>query len=160
MPDTISRTLYKKVANDLRSQIVAGALQVGDKIPSTPELSTLYSVSATAARNAVAVLREEGLLEGVPGKGVFVLATPADVDERRLSVESVHEEVSALRQEVQSLGQRIDDSQPSDVTAKVDELAAAVGQLQADLRALYDRMGQPYPHNESATKPRRRKSGA
>jgi uncharacterized coiled-coil protein SlyX len=50
--------------------------------------------------------------------------------------------------------------QSSDVTARIDELQAEVGRLQADLRHLYDRLGQPYPHGLSDSKQKRRKSGA
>lgn len=160
MAHAINRTLYRKVADDLRSQIASGALRVGDQIPSTKELGGRYGVSTTAARNAVAVLREEGLIEGIPGKGVFVAATPAEIGEHRLSVQTVHDEVAELRQKVQSLGQQVADTPSADVAQKLDVLYSIVGEIQADLRTLYDRLGQPYPRNQNGPKSRRRKSGA
>jgi GntR family transcriptional regulator len=160
LADVTSRTLYKKVADDVRSQIASGALQVGDQIPSTTELGKRYGVSSTAARNAVAVLREEGLVEGIQGKGVFVAATPAEIGERRLSVQTVHDEVAVLRQEVRSLGQQAPDAPSAEVAQKLDALHSAVGQIQTDLRTLYDRLGQPYPHGQKDPKQGRRKSGA
>lgn len=156
MTDAINRTLYQKVADDLRSQIASGVLQVGDQIPSTAELGLRYDVSATAVRNAVSLLREQGLLEGIPGKGVFVAATPSEMEQRKLSLQFVHEEVSGLRDALAALGERVETAQPAEVTAQLDALTTAVGQLQADLRLLYDRLGQPYPQNESAPKQKRR----
>lgn len=156
MADSASRTLYRKVADDLRAQIASGSLPVGKTIPSTPDLEEIYGVSATAIRNAVRLLVSEGLLEGEQGKGVFVVATPDEAAQRKLSLQGVQSEVDGLRSEVKQLaGER-----QTEVAEKVEELQAAVGQLQADLRTLYDRLGQPYPHGQNDSKPKRRTSGA
>jgi GntR family transcriptional regulator len=150
------RTIYQQVADDLRSQIAAGALQVDAPIPSTAELMKRYDISNTAARNAVGLLRREGLVEGTPGKGVYVIATPDKVETERASVEGLTRQVGELRAEIQ----RLVEEQPSEVAAKVEALQAEVGKLQADLRHLYDRLGQPYPNGQSSPKPKRRQSGA
>lgn len=156
LADTIRRTLYQEVADDLRSQIASGTLQKDSQIPSTPALAEHYGVSSTVVRNAVALLREEGLVEGIQGKGVFVVATPTEIKKQRQSVQTVHDEVTVLRQEVQSLGRQVGDSPPSDVVAKIEELRTEVGQLEAHLRLLYDRLGQPYPHGQSTPEQKRR----
>ena len=74
---------YQLVADDLRSKISSGELQVGDLIPSTVKLMEQYGVSSTVVRHAVAQLRTDGILEGHPGKGVYVKALPADADSAR-----------------------------------------------------------------------------
>lgn len=72
MPDYTGRPLYLVVADDLRRRIEDGDLQPGDQIPSLSELVAEYDTSTTTIRQALALLRSEGLLVGQQGKGVFV----------------------------------------------------------------------------------------
>jgi GntR family transcriptional regulator len=64
---------YLRIASDLRSQIVAGELPPGAKLPSESRLMAHYRVSRTVAKYAIGVLKSEGLVEGRPGSGVYVL---------------------------------------------------------------------------------------
>lgn len=139
MTDATDRTLYMKVANDLRAKIASGALGVGDAIPSTKELERQHGVSATAARNAVALLRNEGLVEGVAGKGVFVIAKPQEVEAERVSLEDIAAQIAQLRNEVSALAARVDDQQPG------RDLASEVAELRALVEQLYNRLGHPMP---------------
>ncbi|MFD1051341.1 GntR family transcriptional regulator [Kibdelosporangium lantanae] len=63
---------YVAIANDLRTQIQSGQLQPGAKLPSEKELAAEWNVSGIVARQAVSVLKTEGLVVGRQGKGVFV----------------------------------------------------------------------------------------
>lgn len=63
---------YQRIVSDIREKIRTGALQPGDQLPSVAQLRVQYDCSATAVRNAMLVLRSEGLVEGHQGKGVFV----------------------------------------------------------------------------------------
>src|SRR5580704_13355159 len=91
---------YQRVAGALRRQIAAGELAVGSAIPSTAQLTALFSVSSTVARAAVAQLRADGLVVGQPGKGVFVRATPGEVADRIVSVEQLGREMALLREQL------------------------------------------------------------
>jgi GntR family transcriptional regulator len=68
-----SSVMYQRIASDIRDKIKSGALPSGSKLPSTRELCDLYSVSTTVVRLAVVVLKSEGLVEGISGKGVYVI---------------------------------------------------------------------------------------
>ncbi|MEW2445679.1 GntR family transcriptional regulator [Micromonospora marina] len=59
---------YRKIADDLRHQIVSGALRVGDRLPTEPQLQEQYGASRNTVRDATAVLVNEGLVERVPGR--------------------------------------------------------------------------------------------
>ncbi|MEU6710052.1 GntR family transcriptional regulator [Nonomuraea sp. NPDC046802] len=139
MTDATDRTLYMRVANDLRAKIASGALGVGDAIPSTKELERRHGVSVTAVRNAVAQLRGEGLVEGVAGKGVFVIAKPQDVEAGRISLEDVAAQLVELRNEVRELAARVDEQQSG------RDLAGEVAELRALVEQLYNRLGHPMP---------------
>lgn len=68
---------WQALAADIRAKIASGVWQPGDRLPSTSQLCAEYEVSAIVVRNAMISLRAEGLVEGVPGVGVFVAERPA-----------------------------------------------------------------------------------
>jgi DNA-binding transcriptional regulator YhcF (GntR family) len=61
--------LYRQLATILRQQIRTGALQPGDLLPSEPRLGQQYNIGTLTARQAIRVLRGEGLVETVRGVG-------------------------------------------------------------------------------------------
>ncbi|MGW0577926.1 GntR family transcriptional regulator [Streptomyces sp. NPDC002920] len=60
------------IADDLRSQIMTGRIQPGERLPSEAGLADRYKVSTATLRGALAVLQGEGLVEKIHGKGNFV----------------------------------------------------------------------------------------
>lgn len=63
---------YRQVTDDLRAQIRSGKLPAGTRLQSLAELSAHYGVSRDVAREAIGVLRAEGLIETKQGSGTFV----------------------------------------------------------------------------------------
>ncbi|WP_422753074.1 GntR family transcriptional regulator [Micromonospora sp. WMMD708] len=59
---------YRQIADELRERIVSGALRVGDRLPTEPQLQEQYGVSRNTVRDATALLVHEGLVESVPGR--------------------------------------------------------------------------------------------
>lgn len=156
MTDARHRALYMKVANELRSQIASGTLAVGDPIPSTKQLEQRHGVSTTVVRAAVSMLRNEGLLQGQPGKAVYVIAKPEDVQAEKDTVEDLARQVAELRNEVRRLAQLVPSSGGRDLAAEVAELRALVEQL-------YNRLGHPLPSNDDNVaqhQPKRRHTGS
>lgn len=68
----MSAPKWERLADAIREQIRTGKLQPGDKLPSITELKAIYGVSYGPVRTAMIVLKAEGLIEGVPGEGVYV----------------------------------------------------------------------------------------
>ncbi|MFE6102265.1 GntR family transcriptional regulator [Streptomyces laurentii] len=67
------RSAHQKIAAEIRRQITRGDLTPGSKLGSTAELMERYDgVANTTIQKALQMLKAEGLLEGRPGKGVFV----------------------------------------------------------------------------------------
>jgi DNA-binding GntR family transcriptional regulator len=60
------------LAEHIRKQIATGELAPGAKLPSTMQLRREHGVSEMVVRNAMLVLKSEGLVYGVPGVGVYV----------------------------------------------------------------------------------------
>jgi len=67
------RPVYRRIADSLRTAIESGDLAPGDKLPSEAELMTQWGRSLGTVRQALAVLRNEGLVAPRHGRGVFVL---------------------------------------------------------------------------------------
>lgn len=66
------RTLkYNIILEELKKQILEGAIQPGDKLPSENELSDKYSVSRQTIRKALAILQNEGYIYAEHGRGTF-----------------------------------------------------------------------------------------
>ncbi|MFY1651154.1 GntR family transcriptional regulator [Solwaraspora sp. WMMB762] len=66
--------LYRKIADELRAQIINGVLKPGDHLPTESKLQDLHRVSRNTVRLATAVLINEGLVESMPGRtgGIIV----------------------------------------------------------------------------------------
>jgi len=63
--------LYQQVAAVLRGQIKDGTLT--GRIPSASTIAQRYEVAKGTAERALAILREEGLIRSVMGRGHFVV---------------------------------------------------------------------------------------
>jgi DNA-binding GntR family transcriptional regulator len=63
--------LYNQVAAVLRGQINSGKL-IG-RVPSAATLAQQYEVAKGTAERALAILRDEGLIRSVMGRGHFVV---------------------------------------------------------------------------------------
>lgn len=62
----------ERLSDILRQQIISGQVASGNKIDSENELCVKYNVSRQVVRQAIDILRKEGLLETVRGSGTYV----------------------------------------------------------------------------------------
>ncbi|MHB8806194.1 MAG: GntR family transcriptional regulator [Anaerolineaceae bacterium] len=63
---------YIQIKEKIKEQIDSGLLKYGDQLPGEPILCTLFSVSRTVIRQALAELEHEGLVARKKGKGTFI----------------------------------------------------------------------------------------
>lgn len=107
------RPEYQRIADSLREAIRSGEYGPGDRLPGENDLMASYGVARMTARQALSVLRDEGVVEARKGAGVFVRAFrplrrrgiqrlardqwgngrsvwSVDVDDRSLEVGQVH----------------------------------------------------------------------
>jgi GntR family transcriptional repressor for pyruvate dehydrogenase complex len=74
----MSRNLTADLAADLRTRIVDGVIQPGEKLPSENSLIGEFGVSRTVVRSALTRLQAEGLVETERGRGSFALTPSAE----------------------------------------------------------------------------------
>src|SRR5262245_65521532 len=81
-------SLYDRLAEDVRGQILRGALRPGDRMPSLRHMSRRHRVSLSTTIQAYQLLETQGHLEARPKSGFFVRVPPAT---------AIHEPRSAAR---------------------------------------------------------------
>ena len=71
-----ARPIYAQIADGLRTQITAGILQPGEKLPSVREQAVQLSINPNTIQRSYRQLEAEGWIATVPGKGCFVCGLP------------------------------------------------------------------------------------
>lgn len=103
---------YRQVANQLRAQIVAGEYSPGAQLPSERELVEHYAVSRPTIRQAIGVLRTEGLVVAEHGRGLFVRPKPV--------VQRLSRNRLSRRERSESRGTFLTDADVNDFTPRVE----------------------------------------
>lgn len=75
--DDLGRPLYQRIADDIRLKIESGDLAGGSRLESESELGTRWGASRVTVRQAMEVLRADGLVVKQHGRGTFVRQQPA-----------------------------------------------------------------------------------
>jgi GntR family transcriptional regulator len=99
------RAVYQRIADDLRTQILSGDLAPGTPVPSEAELVRQYGSSRGPVRQAISLLRSEGLIDSHQGRGVFVRRRPAL---RRLSIDGVADSARGAQDAAAQTGGRLE----------------------------------------------------
>jgi GntR family transcriptional regulator len=67
---------YLQIAHQIRHALVARVLKPGDQLPTVKEVVTQLAINPNTVFKAYRELEHEGLVEGRPGAGTFVLRPP------------------------------------------------------------------------------------
>jgi len=67
---------YLQIAQQIRHALVARVLKPGDQLPTVKEVVTQLAINPNTVFKAYRELEHEGLVEGRPGAGTFVLRRP------------------------------------------------------------------------------------
>lgn len=70
--------VYVQLAGILREMINSGELPAHRQLPTIPSLMHEHDVSDGTVKRAIAILRDEGLVELVKGKGTYVTGPLAE----------------------------------------------------------------------------------
>lgn len=79
--EQIARTPYlpDRIADAIKKGVIEGKLTPGERLPTETALAETYGVSRNVVREAIARLRNEGIIESRQGIGAFVLPPPPPV---------------------------------------------------------------------------------
>ena len=91
--NTSGKPIYEQITAQIKNQILSGALQAGDALPSMRLLAKELRISVITTKRAYEELEREGFIETVTGKGSFVAAQNAEL----LRAEALRRTEQALR---------------------------------------------------------------
>jgi len=74
--------LHEQVAAEIRRSIAEGDAKPGDRLPPARHLAAVMGVNINTVLRALRALRDEGLLEMAPRRGIRVVGTPAQSELR------------------------------------------------------------------------------
>jgi DNA-binding transcriptional regulator YhcF (GntR family) len=77
---------YRRIVDAIRSQLAAGELRAGERMPSTRQLARQWGVAIATATRAMATLRDDGLVETRVGSGTVVRAGASHEPTRHAAV--------------------------------------------------------------------------
>ena len=78
-------TLIDALTSQVEEQILSGELDIGSRLPSEEDLGKRFGVSRPVVREALARLRERGLIETISGSGTYVRSpSPEDLSDTLL----------------------------------------------------------------------------
>ena len=72
LSNTSGKPIYTQIADQVKEQIMTGALAPGEAMPSMRLLARELRISVITTKRAYEDLERDGFLENVPGKGCFV----------------------------------------------------------------------------------------
>ena len=72
LSNSSGKPIYEQIADQVREQILSGALRPGDALPSIRLLAKELRISVITTKRAYEELERDGFLDNVPGKGCFV----------------------------------------------------------------------------------------
>lgn len=93
---SVSRS-YEQVVEQIRERIASGALSVGQRLPTEPQLADSFGVSRGVIREALRVLVAMGLVESRQGSGTFITGDRSQIVTHALTLSVAPEERSVGR---------------------------------------------------------------
>ncbi len=72
LSNSSGKPIYEQITDQVKEQIMSGALAAGDALPSMRQLARDLRISVITTKRAYEELERDGFLENVPGKGCFI----------------------------------------------------------------------------------------
>ena len=79
--------IYEQIEEQIKSQIMTGALTAGEVLPSMRVLAKELKISIITTKRAYEDLERDGFIESVTGKGSFVKAVNSDIVKENMMFE-------------------------------------------------------------------------
>lgn len=93
-----ARPIYSQIIDGFQTQIKAGILLEGDKLPSVRELATQLAINPNTIQRAYRELEMQGYIASVPGKGSFVCGIPTGMHaQKKQAWDALDEAVQQLK---------------------------------------------------------------
>ena len=103
--------IYEQICEQVRAQIVSGALKEDEPLPSIRALAKDLRISVITTKRAYDELENEGFIYTLPGKGCFVAERSTELlrEENLRKIESHMQEIRRLANACRLTEQELDD---------------------------------------------------
>ena len=103
--------IYEQLYNQIKNQILSGALQTDEALPSIRGLARDLRISVITTKRAYDELESEGFIYTLPGKGCFVAERSTELlrEENLRKIESHMQEIRRLANACRLTEQELDD---------------------------------------------------
>ncbi|MGR8823073.1 GntR family transcriptional regulator [Leuconostoc citreum] len=122
-----NQPLYEQLMWRIKSQVAAGVLSVGEKLPSVREMALIEGLNPNTVAKAYKALESQNVIETVAGKGTFVRENSGVIADDRF-IANVQQQLGEVVIEAKRAGissdilhQWIDASYGKDVKASKEE---------------------------------------
>ena len=89
--------IYEQIKEQIKAQILSGALSEGEKLPSLRELARDLRISVLTTTRAYTDLEQEGYIATIQGKGCYVLGESSELLKEQLLREMEQGLISAIK---------------------------------------------------------------
>ncbi|GAA0694193.1 hypothetical protein GCM10010193_56180 [Kitasatospora atroaurantiaca] len=95
------RPPYLQAADVLRAEILEERIRPGEKLPSTRTLQERYGIASSTVQNALRVLKDEGLVYSVQGRGSYVRSHEKEYREKAIleEIQQIADQAKAEREQ-------------------------------------------------------------
>lgn len=136
-PTHDSRPPYRQAADAIREEIRAGKLKPGQQLPSHRELQERFGVASMTARSALRVLRDEGLIYTVQGRGSYVADLVTTAHDGRVALVEAKDRAQRARAPEDEEGAAPDDTSAAhSLTETLLAVRDQLRQLNAEVQTL------------------------
>src|SRR5690606_24684437 len=90
------RPLFEQIAASVRSDVLAGRLQAGDRLPAAREVAEAIEVNVHTVLRAYQQLRDESLVDLRRGRGAVISASAGALAELRAEIGALVERAASL----------------------------------------------------------------
>ncbi|MSS83475.1 GntR family transcriptional regulator [Actinomycetaceae bacterium WB03_NA08] len=94
---TSNTPLFEQIASAVQTQISAGKIHAGDRLPSAKQLALALDINLHTVLHAYQVLREQGLVTMRRGSGAVISSQAEAINE-------IHRETQSLAERAHTLG--------------------------------------------------------
>lgn len=122
LSNSSGKPIYEQIADQIKEQIMTGALAAGEALPSMRLLARDLRISVITTKRAYEELERAGFLENVPGKGCFVAPQNRELL-REAQLRNVEDRLTQAVEEARKGGFSLDElHELLDILYKGDEL--------------------------------------
>ena len=98
-----SISIYEQIGQQIKEEILAGRLKVGESLPSIRSLASDLKISVITTKRAYEELENEGMVYSIPGKGFYVDNPDFQLLEEK-RIHGVEEELAEVLVKCQKVG--------------------------------------------------------